>query len=101
VPTIRNQHCQTTTSHAANQFSNDLQWDPDPFSLQGKLKIMDFVDVMALSFDDLSGLKSAQLEKRACDLTGHCNTLTLWMRKMFWVCLTVYGRALSCWKIPT
>ena len=49
VPTISNQDCQTTTSHAANQFSNDLQCDPDPFSLQGKFKITDVVDIMALS----------------------------------------------------
>ena len=34
--------------------------------------------------------------ERSGDLAGHCNTLTLWMRKMFWVCLTVCGRALSC-----
>jgi hypothetical protein len=34
-------------------------------------------------------------------LAGHCNTLTLWMRKMFWVCLAVCGRCvLSCRKIP-
>ena len=39
--------------------------------------------------------------ERSGDLTGHCNTLTLWIRNMFWVCLTVCGRALSCWKIPT
>ena len=39
--------------------------------------------------------------KRSYDLAGHCNTLTLWMHKMFWVCLAVCGRALSCWKIPT
>ena len=32
------------------------------------------------------------------DLAGHCNTLTLWMRKTFWVCLAVCVRALSCWK---
>ena len=43
------QYCQTTTSHAAKQFSNDLQWDPDPFSLQGTFKITDVVDIMALS----------------------------------------------------
>ena len=35
------------------------------------------------------------------DLAGRCNTLTLRMRKMFWVCLAVCGRALSCWKIQT
>ena len=35
------------------------------------------------------------------DFAGHCNTLTLWMRKMFWVCLALFGRALSCWKIQT
>ena len=39
--------------------------------------------------------------ERSSDLTGHCNTLTLWVRKMFWVCLAVCGQALSCWKIPT
>ena len=39
--------------------------------------------------------------ERSGDLAGHCNRLTLWMRKMFWVCLAVCGRALSCWKIPT
>ena len=38
--------------------------------------------------------------KRSCDLAGHCNTLTFWMRKMFWVCLAMCGRVLS-WKIPT
>ena len=46
---IRSQDCQTTTSHAANQFSNDLQCDPDPFSLQGTFKITDVVDIMVLS----------------------------------------------------
>ena len=35
------------------------------------------------------------------DLAGHCSTLTLWMRNMYWVCLAECGRALSCWKIPT
>ena len=35
------------------------------------------------------------------DLAGYCNTLTLWMRKMLWVCLAVCRRALSCWKIQT
>ena len=39
--------------------------------------------------------------ERSGDLAGHSKTLTLWMRKMFWVCLAVCGRALSCWKIPT
>ena len=39
--------------------------------------------------------------ERSGDLAGHCDTLTLWMRKMFWVCLAVCGRALPCWKIPT
>ena len=39
--------------------------------------------------------------ERSGDLAGPCNTLTLWTRKMFWVCLAVCGRALSCWKIPT
>ena len=48
-------------SHAANQFSNDLQWDPDPFSLQGTFKITDVVDIMALSH--LSGPISAQWER--------------------------------------
>ena len=38
--------------------------------------------------------------ERSGDLAGHCNTLTLWMRKLFWVCLAVCGRALSCRKIP-
>ena len=38
---------------------------------------------------------------RSGALAGHCNTLTLWMHKTFWVCLAVCGRALSCWKIPT
>ena len=48
-------------SRAANQFSNDLQWDPDPFSWQGMFKITDVVD--ALSSDDLSGSISAQWER--------------------------------------
>ena len=39
--------------------------------------------------------------KRSGDLAGHCNTLTLWMRKIFWVCLAVCGRNLSCWIILT
>ena len=39
--------------------------------------------------------------ERSGDLAGHCSTLMLWMHKMFWVCLAVCGRALSCWKIPT
>ena len=39
--------------------------------------------------------------ERSGDLASNCNTLMLWMRKMFWVCLAVCGRALSCWKIPT
>ena len=34
-------------------------------------------------------------------IAGHYNTLTSCMRKMFWICLAVCGRALSCWKIPT
>ena len=38
-----------TTSHAANQFSNEMQWNPDPFSLQGTFKITDVVHIMALS----------------------------------------------------
>ena len=49
VPTIHSQDCQRMTSRAANRFSNDLQWDPDPFSLQGMFKITDVVDIMALS----------------------------------------------------
>ena len=48
VPTIRSQDLQTMTFHAANQFFNDLQWDPDPFSLQAMFKITDVVDIMAL-----------------------------------------------------
>ena len=39
--------------------------------------------------------------ERSGYLAGHCNILMLWMRKMFWVCLAVCGRALSCLKIPT
>ena len=39
--------------------------------------------------------------ERSSDLAGRCNTLTLWMRKMFWVCLAVCGRASSCWKVST
>ena len=39
--------------------------------------------------------------ERSDDLAGHCNTLTLWMRKMFWVFLAVCGWALSCLKIST
>ena len=49
VPTIHSQDCQMMTSHAANQFSNGLQWDPDPFGLQGMFKITDVVDIMVLS----------------------------------------------------
>ena len=37
--------------------------------------------------------------ERSGDLAGNCNTLTLWMCKMSWVCLAVCGRALSCWKV--
>ena len=39
--------------------------------------------------------------ERSGNLAGHCNTLTLWMHNMFWVCLAVCGRASSCWKIAT
>ena len=97
VFTIRSQDCQTTTYHAANHFSNDLQWDPDPFSLQGMFNITDVDDIMALSHQR----PKWSMGERSGDLTGHCNMLTSWMCKMFWVCLTVCGRALLCWKIPT
>ena len=30
--------------------------------------------------------------ERSGDLAGHCNTLMLWMRTMFWVCLAVCGQ---------
>ena len=40
---------QRRLMNAANQFSNDLQWDPNPFSLQGTFKITDVVDIMTLS----------------------------------------------------
>ena len=40
---------KTMTSDAANQFSNDTQWDPDAFRFQGTFKITDVVDIMALS----------------------------------------------------
>ena len=69
VPTIRSQDCQTTTSHAANQFSNDLQWDPDPFSLQGTFKITDVVDALAPDYP--SGPISAQWEMILQDTATH------------------------------
>ena len=55
----------------------------------------------ALSPDDLSGPNKCLMGERSNDLAGHCNTLTFWMRKMFWVHLAVCGRALSCCKILT
>ena len=61
-------------------FLMTCNWDPNPFSFQGTFKITDVVDIMALS---------------------HLTTLMLWMHKMFWVCLVVFGRALSCRKIPS
>ena len=41
------------------------------------------------------------LGERSGDLAGHCNTLTLWMHKIFWVCLAVCWQALLFWKIST
>ena len=64
MPTICSQDCQTTMSHAANQFSNDLQWDPTPIHLARHVQGMDVVDIVALSPpDDLSGPISAQWER--------------------------------------
>ena len=45
--------------------------------------------------------QKCSMGERSSALASYCNTLTLWMRKMFWVCLAVCGQALQCWKIPT
>ena len=54
----------------------------------------------ALSSDDLSGLISAQWERDPVILQAYAKHWRYGWVKVFWVCLTVCGRALSCWKIP-
>ena len=55
--------CPPFAAKTARQFPNDLQWDPDPLSLQGKFKITMLLKSWPTLTRRLSGPLSAQWER--------------------------------------